>query len=381
MRIVHILTRLLRAGSEENTAIVALAQAKAGHAVDVVYGCEVHPQALARLHGAVRLHQVPSLVHGIHPWRDLAALVVLTRLLRALQPDVVHTHQSKAGVIGRLAAKRAKVPLIAHTVHIVPFANAPWPAAAVYLALERYCAGCTDLLLHVSAAGEALYDRFGIGRRARHLVVESPMDVERFRCGVVPADLAARIAAVGEGAFVVLSLAALEPRKRVGDFLPVFRQVVDAHPASLLLIAGEGRQRAAIAARIRTLGLERHVALLGYRDDPENLLAATDALVICSQREGLPRVAVQARIAKVPVLTVALPGIEAVVEDGVSGAIVPLNDIASMEPVLRRWIAERPKPVAAPFDASAWDGSTAAARIAAAYASVPAARAGRSAKA
>ena len=120
----------------------------------------------------------------------------------------------------------------------------------------------------------------------------------------------------------------------------MFRTVVEHRPNSILLLAGDGGARSEIEAEVRRLGLSHHVKILGYRDDPERLLAIADLFVISSNREGLPRAAVQAGIAQVPIVSTALPGINSIVHPNETGFVVPVGHLEGMEPLIRRLIDE-----------------------------------------
>ena len=381
MRIVHILTRFVRGGSEENTILSCLDQASAGHDVHLVHGDQYRDDCIRGLGDGVARHAVRSLVHRIAPVHDLAASWRLFLLVRRLKPDLVHTHQSKAGILGRIAARLAGVPAIVHTVHIVPFDNVPRLSAMLYRACERFCGRFTDLFIHVAAGTVEQYAVHRIGTAAMHRVIASGMAVEKFAAAMPAEDISAWRAG-DPGRFLILSMAALEARKRILEFLPIFRAIADTHPGALLALAGEGPERPAIEACVGQLGLGDRVRFLGVRDDPERLLAAADALVICSAREGLPRAAVQARIAGIPVVSTALPQIGSVVTDGKTGYLVPLDQLDAMKAAFDQLMKNPDLRTALrggqpPFDSQAWRTETMTAQIADAYRTVDLARSQR----
>ncbi|MGQ0741105.1 MAG: glycosyltransferase [Alphaproteobacteria bacterium] len=116
MRIAHVVTRLLRAGSEENTLLTCRAQAAAGHDVFLIHGRAFDPGTYAAETDRLRFVEVESLVHAVSPFHDCRALIDLRNIFRRLKPQIVHTHQSKAGVIGRFAARLAGVPCVVHGI-------------------------------------------------------------------------------------------------------------------------------------------------------------------------------------------------------------------------------------------------------------------------
>lgn len=343
MRIVHVLTRFLRAGAEENTALTCNAQAAAGHLVWVVHGRDHDPRALDLLDPRVRRIRVAALVAPPHPVRDAAALAALALLFRRLRPDVVHTHQSKAGAIGRLAARVARTPRIVHGVHIVPFMDAPRAEAAVYRWIEKLVGRFTDAFIHVAPALKAACLEAGVGRPDRHFVAPSGMDVAAFRQAEIPddaADLAAPLPGRDAPPRILLMTASLERRKRHAEFLEMFRRVVDAGPDVRLLLAGAGEEEAAIRAQVAALGLQPHVRLLGLRDDVPRLVRLADAGVLASAHEGLPRSVIQYVLGGLPVVTTELAGVDAVVRHGVNGYLTPADDLGAMAGPLVRLLTD-----------------------------------------
>lgn len=329
MVIVHVVTRLLRAGSEENTIGSCLAQARAGHKVFLIHGNEWNPALATSCGSSLKLIEVPELTHAISLQKDVLAVLAMTSLFRQLRPTVVHTHQSKAGIIGRYAAHLAGVPVIVHGVHIVPFAAVGRMQKLVYLWAERSVAHCTAAFINVSEGTRQSYLAHDIGRPDQHFVAHSGFEVDRFReapspenwqtlCGMSDAE---------EKPPVVLMMAALEPRKRHVPFLEAFHRVISKVPKVRLLMAGEGPMRPAIEATIARLELQRNVRLLGFHPSPESLISLADLTVLTSMREGLPRVIVQSLAGGKPVVTTELPGLRELVSNGDNGIIAPVDDI------------------------------------------------------
>lgn len=322
LRVVHVMTSLLSGGAEENTLATCRGQIARGYDVWLIHGNDADPATLATVPTGVRRLAEPRLRREIRLASDLAALVSLARSLRRIEPDVVHTHQSKAGVLGRLAAWRAGVPVILHSVHILPFLNVSWPKRMLYLALERLVALVTDGFISVAQGMHDANLAAGLGTRKSNHVVYSGMDLGRFR-GAVPAPEAP------EGQMIAL-VAALEPRKRHAAFLEVFAEVARDRPGLNLCLLGTGPEEAALRAQARSLGLDARVRFMGFRADVERWIAAADLCVLPSMREGLPRVVVQYVAAGKPVVVTHLEGIEEIVENGVNGFVVGRDDFEAM---------------------------------------------------
>jgi glycosyltransferase involved in cell wall biosynthesis len=333
MRIAHIITRLIRGGADENTLLSCNGQAEKGHEVHLIYGAEASAAMVSRLHPDVHRHQIQALLRPLTPLNDAWAACKTAALLRRIRPQIVHTHTSKAGAIGRVAARFASIPGVVHGIHILPFLNVGRAEQFAYLAAERLLAPVTDAFVNVSQGMMDTALENGIGPGLKHVVVPSGMDIERFRESAPVTDQE-----VGE-AFgrrdastlkLLVMVAALEPRKRVKEFLSVLASVAAVDPRVALAVLGEGPDHDAIEARARELGIGDRVALLGFRNDVERWVARADVCVLASEREGLPRAVVQYVLAGRPTVATSLPGLDAVVRHGRSGFLVPTDRLPEM---------------------------------------------------
>lgn len=345
MRIAHLITRLIQGGADENTLLSCNAQALRGHEVHLIFGAEFSPAMVGRVHPLVRRHQIGALGRAIAPLRDAGAAWSVAALLRQIRPQIVHTHTSKAGAIGRMAATLAGVPGVVHGIHILPFLNVGRAERLAYLVAERALAPVTHAFVSVSDGMSSSALAHGIGPAHKHTVVPSGMDLARFRDAgpVEPAAVAAAFHVapdVAAGLKLVVMVAALEARKRVAEFLEVFAGVAAADANAALVVLGEGREREAVLERAAALGLASRVALPGFRNDVERWIARAHVCVLASEREGLPRAVVQYVLARRPVVATALPGLEALVHDQVTGVLVPVDRLDLMAAPLGRILAE-----------------------------------------
>ncbi|MEO0677468.1 MAG: glycosyltransferase family 4 protein [Pseudomonadota bacterium] len=361
MKIVHAITCLLRAGAEENTIQTCNAQAALGHETVLVYGREVDAATLAKVSPAVRTVQVDRMVRPISPLDDMMAVGQLVRTFRALQPDVVHTHNSKAGFLGRLAARLAGVRIIIHGVHILPFLNVSRPRRFMYLAMEKMVAPVTDAFIAVSKGMRDANLAAGLGSDANNHVVYSGMNVAQFQTAR-PIALPRQ-----EGTLIALT-ASLEPRKRHSEFLDVFAALKARHPELHLALLGQGALEDGLKAKAAELGLSDAVHFLGFREDVERWIAAADICVLPSMREGLPRVVVQYVAAGKPVVVTQLPGLEEIVEDGVNGFVVASGAVEDMLAPLDQLLSDaglaaRMSAAAAARDVSRWSAERMAPEI------------------
>jgi glycosyltransferase involved in cell wall biosynthesis len=332
LTIVHVITRLLLGGAEENTVSTCLHQAACGHRVTLVHGPGANPIWASRFGDRIRFVGVEALVHPISPPADFHALRDLHRLYRELQPDVVHTHESKAGIVGRVAAAVAGVPLIVHTIHIAPFEAVSRGKRRLYIEAERACARISHLLIAVSRGMQQAYLDANIGGDVPIPVIHSGMSLERYSQAVPTPDWRRRIGGWhgSERPRFILKIAAFEDRKRQLPLLRAMAEGLRERDNICLLFAGDGPHRPRCEKEARALGIADKVRFLGHDPAPWELVALADVCVHAAEREGLPRSAVQAIAGGKPLVVASLPGIEEIITDYVNGIIARPDDLADL---------------------------------------------------
>jgi glycosyltransferase involved in cell wall biosynthesis len=333
---LHVITRLTLGGSAENTVATMVALDGAGYRGPLAVGVAESDRASvedARRRG-VTLLDVPALGREVGA-RDLAALAQLWRLMRARRPAIVHTHTSKAGFVGRLAARLAGVPAVVHQPHgHIFYGYYGAPRTAFYVALERLAARWTDRIVTLTDRGTEEHLARGIGRRAQYRSVPSGVPTAALRAAAP--DRAAARARLGlpAGAFVVAALGRLVPVKGLDFLVGALPALAAAIPSARLVLVGDGPERAALEAQARTLGVGDRVLVTGAAADVTVALAAADALAAPSRNEGMGRALVEAMALGLPVVAAAVGGIPAVVADGETGRLVPAGDAAALAAAL-----------------------------------------------
>lgn len=377
LRIAHVITRLINGGADENTVISCNQAVRSGHHVILVHGAQTRPEILATVDERVRIVELPSLVRPIAPLGDLKALGDLVRTFHRLRPDVVHTHTSKAGILGRLAARAASVPVVVHGVHIVPFVTVGRLETFVYLTAERAVQGMTHAFIDVSPGLRDLCVRAGIGAPERHHVVPSGFDLPRFRDAIQPGDWRRllRLEPDDPRPPVVLMLAVFEGRKRHLDVLERLPRIVARFPRVRFVFAGDGTLKDAIDARTKTLGIERNVILTGFHPHPEQLIALADICLLASAREGLPRVLMQYLAGGKPVIATDLPCIDDVLRHDVNGLVVRSDDLDGLADAVVALLDDPARRArlacgAATTELAEWDAARMGERLEAVYADV-----------
>jgi glycosyltransferase involved in cell wall biosynthesis len=346
MRVIHVITRLIVGGAQENTVTSVLGlRRRPDLEVSLVTGPTHGPEG--SLESAfsdcpTALEVLPDLVRPVHPWKDLQALKKLKALFQAKAPEVVHTHSGKAGVIGRLAAARARVPLIVHTIHGPSFGSFQGAMPnLLFRAAERRAARVTAHFVVVAEAMKEQYLAAGIGRADQYTRIFSGFNLEPFLAATNDLQLRKRLG-FGPEDIIIGKIARLFKLKGHEDLFAVAPDLVRACPRIKFLLVGDGPWRDRFKARAQSLGLEKHFVFTGLVPPTEvaPLVGVMDCLVHLSSREGLARALPQALAAERPVVAYNCDGAKEVCHHDETGFLVAPGDLASLKNCLLRLVAD-----------------------------------------
>ncbi len=340
MRVTHIITRLIVGGAQENTVSSVLGlRTRHGLDCDLITGPTAGPEgSLERLFDDLPgvLSHNEHLIRPVSPWQDWRALVTLTEYLKQRRPDVVHTHSGKAGVLGRLAARRAGVPIIIHTIHGPSFGNFQGALANfIFTNAERYAADATDHFVVVANAMTQQYLAAGIGRPEQYTRVFSGFDLQPYQQAKNDAALRQQLG-ISSDDFVIGKIARLFELKGHDDLLAVAPKIVAACPKVKFLLVGDGVLRPSLEAQIKQAGLEKHFIFTGLVPPKEvaRYVGIMDALVHLSLREGLPRALPQALAAGKPVVAYDCDGAREICLPDETGFLIQPKDFVKLEAAL-----------------------------------------------
>jgi glycosyltransferase involved in cell wall biosynthesis len=347
MRIAHVITRLILGGAQENTVLSCEDLIRIHHDdVLLVTGPPLGPEGslMDRVRaGGVPVEVVPQLRRPIHPWRDLAGYLRIKRILCDFQPDVVHTHSAKGGILGRMAAHRLGVKAIVHGVHGAPFHPYQGRGARVFIrACERWAARRCHAFVSVADAMTDLMVDARVAPREKFSTVYSGMEVEPFLGADEHRERVRTELGYHPEHIVVGKIARLFHLKGHKYVIGAARQVVDAEPNVRFLLVGDGILAPGVRRQIAEAGLEDHFQLTGLVPPgriPE-LIAAMDVLVHASLREGLARALPQALIAGKPVVSYDVDGAREVVIPDETGYLLPPKSVAELAEALIRLAAD-----------------------------------------
>ena len=326
-KICHVITRFLNGGAEENTLITCNYSAEIGDKVTLIIGSDYDKEIISKLDKRIKLIKINTLVRDVSIFKDVLTLIKLIIILKKINPDIVHTHESKAGIIGRLSAKIINIKLIIHTVHILPFTNVNFFKQKFYIFLEKLVSNITHKFICVSKGmmNESLKN--GIASKKKYIVIHSGFDLQLFKKAKKNYNLInlKNYRLNPKKYFVLLMIGAFEERKRQIEFLYIFKKLLDKNPNLILIFVGSGKLLKKAKNIAEQINVNKNVYFAGFRKDPEKFISLADVCIINSIREGLPRVVPQYLIGGKPVISTNLPGISEIIKNNKNGFVVNMN--------------------------------------------------------
>lgn len=342
--ICHVITKLELGGAQEVAlyAVSHLDQSKFRPCLVAGPGGLLTEEAKSI--PGVDVHILSSLARQVHVLADLAALIELISLFRRLRPSIVHTHSSKAGILGRWAAWCAHVPVIVHTIHgygITP-AQPSW-LRRVLILLERMTGWITTYWIAVAQADIEKGVEWRLFNRMQVSVVRPGIDPQPFRTDIdtvtreaIRAEFGARPAD-----YLVGTVACLKQQKAPEDFVAVAKQVCAVVPEARFVLIGDGDLRPLVESLIAQNGLDRRLHLAGWRRDVSTAMKSFDAFLLTSHWEGLPRVLLEARTIGLPVVATRVGGVAEVIVEGRHGWLSDAGDVDGLAKQLIRVLQSR----------------------------------------
>jgi glycosyltransferase involved in cell wall biosynthesis len=345
MRIVHLITRLILGGAQENTVLSCQGLARRGHEVTLAFGPIYGPEGSlldqAR-RGGYACVELPAMRRAVNPWSDWQCYRQCRGLIRRLEPDVVHTHSSKAGIVGRAAAWAEGTPAVVHTIHGLPFhprQNAL--ANRMYVAAERWAARRCHAIVSVAEAMTRQALAAGVGRAEQYSTIHSGMEVEPFLDDSIDRAAVRRSLGLRDEWIVLGTAARLAELKGHDDLLEALGPMLRARQELRLLWVGDGWLRPRLERRIAAMGLADRIVITGMRPPEQmpGLMRAMDVLIHPSYREGLARALPQALLCGVPAISYDSDGASEVCIHGQTGRLVPTGDRNELADAVR-WMLE-----------------------------------------
>ena len=337
LKVAHMITQLELGGAQRNTlyTVAHLDRERFDPVLVSGPGGILDDEARSQ---PIASEFVSCLQRDIHPVLDIVAFVQLYRWLRRERPHIVHTHSSKAGLLGRLAAYLAGVPVIVHTFH--GFGFTPGQNKRVrnwFVKLERWGAHLARHLIFVSEDNRQEAERERIHGGATTSIIRSGIQIEEDGVSTVRQELG-----IPSEAWVIASIGNFKPQKNPLELVKVACEVVAGDPAIHVLLAGDGELRPQAEALVQSAGPADRIHFLGWRKDARALLRASNAFVLTSLWEGLPRALVEAFASGLPAVAYAVNGVnDILVDEGNGFSIAPHDTALAVEKLL--WLKNHPQ--------------------------------------
>jgi glycosyltransferase involved in cell wall biosynthesis len=331
-KILHTMTWLAPGGGVDRNVYLTMRDLSDRYEMHLAVGCEIHHHEFDSIPD-LTLHVCPHLERRIRPVKDFRSLLWFARLIREEEYVIVHTHEAKASLIGRLAARMARCPFVIYGLHGVTINDPVSPLQRwVYRFAESITIGAADQVVSVSQDAIDHYHRAGIGEDLPSKVVYSGIELDQF----VSRDLkSARVETrarygLSEENLVFVNVGRFSEAKAQRFTIEAFAKLAETSPTARLLLVGEGPVRNRCEAQCRDLGVEDRVVFTGFQEDVVSMYAAADIHVLTSLREGLPRVVVEASLCEIPTVSFEVEGVREVIEDKTSGYVVGSGNVDAL---------------------------------------------------
>ena len=336
-RILYVITKATWGGAQKYVFDMATAALAAGFEITVACGSE--GELSERLmHASIPVIYVRGLGRDVAPVADTRALVELVRLMRAMRPTVVHANSSKAGLLATVAALLSGVPHIIFTAHGWAFNESrPSWQKGIFAIFHLLTAWCSDTVICVSE---------GVKRDAKWMpFVQKKLVV--IRNGISRVELVEKSAAraklapsVPADALWIGTLAELHPTKGLDVAIHAFARIAQQFPQTVLVLIGEGQARNTLVALANQYKLKDRIHFCGHIQHASSLLSAFDIFLFPSRSEALGFALLEAGNAHLPVIASNAGGIPEIVEDGVTGLLVPVGDVDGFAQALTKLIEQ-----------------------------------------
>ncbi|MDP3143643.1 MAG: glycosyltransferase family 4 protein [Candidatus Omnitrophota bacterium] len=328
INILHIITQLDLGGAQKNVLSILSGLDDKKYNKHLIASADGILLEDARKIPGLNLLCLSSLRRSVSLPLDLLAFWKIFSYIKRHRIKIVHTHSSKAGILGRWAAKMAGVPITIHTVHGWPFHDfLKFPVKNFYILLERLTARITNRLIAVSEKDIKTGLAYHIGVGSGYVLVRCGIDNREFNDHAGFSSVKKDSLMKGNGAAFVGMVACLKPQKNPADFIKSAQMILSAQPNTKFLLVGDGMLRPQLEKKIKENNLQENISILGWRRDVNRILPQLDVLVLTSLWEGLPMVFLEAMACSKPIVAYNVGGAAEVIKDGVNGFLVPAGDV------------------------------------------------------
>jgi glycosyltransferase involved in cell wall biosynthesis len=349
IKVVHIITRFDKGGSAENTFLTVRGLDKDRYDVVLVKGASPpgnpeDPEAAAIQANmtAAREHQVRliglrHLVRNLKPFSDIIAFFSLLNIIWREKPHIVHTHTSKAGILGRWAAWFCRVPIIVHTPHGHVFWGYfnRWQTR-MFILFERWTARITNAIVTLTPQEKEDHLRFRIAPEEKFAVIHSGVDLRTFRADLYQPSETKALLGIPPEMTVVGTVGRLTAVKGQEVLIRAASELIRQGEKIFLVLLGDGELRRDLEELRLRLDIAEYVRFLGWRPDVARIMAVCDIFCLPSRNEGMGKVLVEAMAMGKPIIASSIGGIPDIVRSGENGILVPVGDAAAWAEAIAR---------------------------------------------
>lgn len=275
---------------------------------------------------------IPSLIRELNPFKDMIALWNIYWALKKIKPTILHTHSSKAGILGRIAGWLANVPIIIHTFHGFGFNDEQklWTKWGFILS-EKIVAPMTNKLIFVSNSNRTEAMDLGIGKESQYALIRSgvPIKTIQTKAHQTNSDQLKNSLGLRKDSKIITTIGAFKPQKNLSDFLIVAEKLISAGNDIEFIIIGDGILKPNLMSLCESLKIKERVFFIGWRKDIPEILSISDLFVMTSLWEGLPRALVEAMIIGIPAVCFDADGVKDVLNNK-TGSLIKKKDTNSM---------------------------------------------------
>lgn len=327
IRVLHIITRLDKGGSAQNTLLTVSRLNKERFNVTLISGNTNDPdKEIANSIAQKNLNYIliPELAREIGLFKDIKAFWKIYHFVKGKEFDIVHTHSSKAGILGRWAAKLAGVKMIVHTPHgHIFYGYFNWFKTKIFIYLEKITSLITDRIITLTQRGKEEHVKYRIAKPSKFVPIYSGIEIEKFTNPQIDIIREKERLNIPLDVPVIGTVTRLEPVKGNQYFIASLPHIIKIFPALKIFIVGDGKEKAKLECYVKELGLLENVIFMGLSKDIRGILSTFDIFVLSSLNEGMGRCLLEAQALGVPVVATKVGGTPDIVRDGVTGILVP----------------------------------------------------------
>lgn len=354
IKVVHIITRFDKGGSAENTLLAVLGLNKEKYTILLIKGSSLESEMsdeesltvseslkIAEENN-IKVINLPFLVRKIAPLTDLRALFTLFKILRKERPDIVHTHTSKAGFLGRFASFLARVPIIIHTPHGHVFHSYFGPVLTkIFVIAEKISSLITDKIITLTNRERDEHIERRIAPLNKFITIHSGVDLDRFMNLNINIKKKKKELNIPKDYCVIGTVGRLVPIKGHKYLVSAAEMIIKEFPKTVFIFVGDGFLKPILERHAEALGIRKNIIFTGWRKDVPEILYLFDILVFPSLNEGMGRVMVEGMSLGKPIVASNVGGIRDLIEDGKNGILVPPRDSNALRKAISRLIRNK----------------------------------------